>query len=1201
MAKQIGILLQILWMAVVVQAQDSVLQRVLFIGDAGEINLHQKEVLTAAADHILPSKTRVIFLGDNIYPRGMSLPGQGNRTETEQIIEAQYTPMITKGAPVYFIPGNHDWDRMGKQGLAKVQAQAAFINDQNNPLLQVVPSGGCPGPVEIPVNDRLVIIAFDSEWWLFRHNKENDSCNCTTKEEFIEALSYLANKNQHKTILLAAHHPFQSYGVHGGYFQFKDHLFPLTNLNKNLYIPLPVIGSLYPFLRTALPNPEDQMHPDYREMIAAVDSVFARNLNVIHVAGHEHGLQLIQNRQTQIVSGAGAKNAYVKKGKGSRFASPRSRFVIVDQLADYSLNVTYDYLKDDKIEQAYTAKIPFAAQTQLEAAIITSPLLQKDSVVVQADPELDNVSRTHRKWFGENYRKEWAADTKLPVLKLSQLHGGLTPTQQGGGFQTKSLRLVDPSGKEWVLRNVIKNMEFLLPESMRETFAKDVIMDALSAQHPYSALIVPPLADAAGVPHTNPVIGVVAPDKNLGIYSGDFIDRICLLEEREPLGKSDNTPKMYKTLKKDNDNTVDTAVYFKARLLDLLIGDWDRHEDQWRWAYKKDKKENKRYQPVPRDRDQVLHVVDGVFPAIAASKSLMPRLHDFDGTIKKVNYYFMAGSKINANFFNQYDYDQWMQLTRAFVHNITDSVLEAALRRLPESSYRMRHDQLLRQFKERRDHMPEAMATYYRFFNRIVDIQTSDKNEQVQIKDTDNGGLLVTIHKISQSGKIEQELFHRVFDPAVTKELRLFIHDGDDSVVIHNTTPVKLRIVGQKNSKNYLVENSRKHIRIYGKNKAVTINGEATGKVWERLRSDSANTSYIPTNLYNRVQYLPNAAINRDDGLMLGLSVRFINQSFRKTPYGNLQELSFRHAFSTGAFHFGVKSEWLHALGNADIVINAQLYAPDNTQNFFGLGNNTEYYKEKGISYYRSRFTLLNVMPQLRWRKEEGTSFSIAPLFQMYSFDQKDNTGRLITTPSFVHSYDSSSIRNTKYYTGLSVAYTKDGRNNRLLPSSGGYFNITIQGFKGLNTYSRNFAQAVTEVSVYKKIDPRGVFVVSDRLGGGATLGNAPFYQSLFLGGQDNLLGFRQYRFAGEQLLYNNFRIRIKLMDIASYILPGQLGLTGFFDAGKVWAKGYDSNVIHTGVGGGIYFSPAQLFVVQALAGYSKEGWLPYVSLGFRF
>ena len=56
----------------------------------------------------------------------------------------------------------------------------------------------------------------------------------------------LLYKNRNKTIFLASHHPFQSYGTHGGYFSWKDHIFPLTAANENLYIPLPIVGSLYP-------------------------------------------------------------------------------------------------------------------------------------------------------------------------------------------------------------------------------------------------------------------------------------------------------------------------------------------------------------------------------------------------------------------------------------------------------------------------------------------------------------------------------------------------------------------------------------------------------------------------------------------------------------------------------------------------------------------------------------------------------------------------------------------------------------------------------------------------------------------------------------------------------------------------------------------------------------------------------------------
>jgi len=104
----------------------------------------------------------------------------------------------------------------------------------------------------------------------------------------------------------------------------------------------------------------------------------------------------------------------------------------------------------------------------------------------------------------------------------------------------------------------------------------------------------------------------------------------------------------------------------------------------------------------------------------------------------------------------------------------------------------------------------------------------------------------------------------------------------------------------------------------------------------------------------------------------------------------------------------------------------------------------------------------------------------------------------------------------------------------------------------------------------------------------------------MFLGGQGNLLGYLQNRFAGQQMVFNNFQARIRLANIAGYILPGQFGLTGFYDVGRVWVKDDTSDKWHQGVGGGLYFSPASLTVLQLLAGHSNEGWYPYISLNFR-
>ena len=96
-----------------VKAQDSISKRIIFIGDAGEIDKEQQAILPAASNLVLKDRTTVIYLGDNIYPKGMGLPGSRDEEETKLILQSQYKPMRSKGASVYFIPGNHDWDWQG--------------------------------------------------------------------------------------------------------------------------------------------------------------------------------------------------------------------------------------------------------------------------------------------------------------------------------------------------------------------------------------------------------------------------------------------------------------------------------------------------------------------------------------------------------------------------------------------------------------------------------------------------------------------------------------------------------------------------------------------------------------------------------------------------------------------------------------------------------------------------------------------------------------------------------------------------------------------------------------------------------------------------------------------------------------------------------------------------------------------------------
>jgi hypothetical protein len=823
---------------------------------------------------------------------------------------------------------------------------------------------------------------------------------------------------------------------------------------------------------------------------------------------------------------------------------------------------------------------------------------QKDSAIVMAHPSYDSVTNWHRRLFGENFRKEWAAPVKLPVISVSER--GLTPLQRGGGHQTRSLRLKDAKGNEWVLRSIEKYPEIILPEAFRETFAADWVRDAMSAQHPYGPLTVPVFSEALKIPHSRPVIGWVVPDKGLGEFEKDFANTLCLLEEREPYGNSDNTLKMLERLNEDNDNTIDTVAFFRARLLDMFMGDWDRHEDQWRWVDEK-KGSGRKYVPVPRDRDQVFYRNEGFFPKLASRKWLAPFLTGFRGDIKRQNFSFFNGRFLNSRLLIQLDHDRWTKLTNEFVAELSEEMMENALKRLPPEVYAMKHDELLQIMKKRRTAMPKAMDNYYRFLNRIVDIHISDKSELVEIKDGPNNGLLVSIHKVSKKGKASEQLFARTFFPSETKELRFFIGKGNDSVVLNNNKKIKVRIVGGEGDKVYNVERSGKKVCIYERETGFVFTGR-TGRLKEHLSNDTANLGFIPTNPYGIVKPMITAGFNLDDGLLLGGGVKIMTPGFRKLPYASIQTITLAHSFSTTAYRFRYKGEWIKAVGKADITMQANIFAPNNTHNFFGRGNETEYIKEGDYKrYYRTRYNVYQASPSLRWHFGKNTTFSAGPSVQFYHSDSLENKGRFINNESLINSYDSNSVHSDRVHGGVIINYIRDKRNNLIIPSAGHYINILAQGYAGLNDQSKSYMQVMPEIAFYKNLSKRSTVVIAERLGGAVTVGKSAFYQSAFLGGHENLFGFRQYRFAGEHMLYNNLEFRIKLANFASYILPGQFGMTGFYDVGRVWVKNESSGVWHQGVGGGFYFAPAQMAVFQFTAGYSKEGWFPYVIMGFRF
>ncbi len=311
---------------------------VFLIGDAGAPS--PAEPVLAALTGLLaaaPESSIVVFLGDNIYPRGLPGDSAPNRAEGERRIDAQIAATRVGSARAIFVPGNHDWDKSGRDGLAAIRRAGVHITSASQGRARLLPANGCPGP-EIEDAGRIRLVLLDSEWLLRTGEKGVAECLPNTRDGALAALGEAIATAGDRPVIVVAHHPLLTGGVHGGRFSVGDHLFPLRNLHKAFWIPLPVIGSLYPIVRGAGVSDQDMSGGGNRRFRAALDSVFAEHPPMLYASGHEHSLQIIDRGRAPLlaVSGTGflGHEDFVEGLPEHRLALSAPGFMRLDVLRD---------------------------------------------------------------------------------------------------------------------------------------------------------------------------------------------------------------------------------------------------------------------------------------------------------------------------------------------------------------------------------------------------------------------------------------------------------------------------------------------------------------------------------------------------------------------------------------------------------------------------------------------------------------------------------------------------------------------------------------------------------------------------------------------------------------------------------------------------------------------------------------------------
>jgi predicted MPP superfamily phosphohydrolase len=326
--------------------QSDIIFKVILIGDAGEPAKDIKEPVLQALKteaSIDPDSTLIIFLGDNIYSNGLPAEDDSDRKEYERRINEQISAIVEAGAKGIFIPGNHDWAQGNDECWERIIRQAEYVNGKEISNVKFLPVNGCPGPEVLDFGDQIRVIILDSQWWFqdehLRPSPADSLCSSCTEENITKALDSLINISQDKFVVISSHHPLSTHGPHGGYFTWQDHIFPLTNLNEYLWLPLPIIGSLYPLIRGSGVSSQDIASNNYQNFINKVETVLSKYSGIVYASGHEHALQILDgvNDNIYVVSGAGIWGHVEKalgEGDDTIFAGRFEGFITLNFLMD---------------------------------------------------------------------------------------------------------------------------------------------------------------------------------------------------------------------------------------------------------------------------------------------------------------------------------------------------------------------------------------------------------------------------------------------------------------------------------------------------------------------------------------------------------------------------------------------------------------------------------------------------------------------------------------------------------------------------------------------------------------------------------------------------------------------------------------------------------------------------------------------------
>jgi hypothetical protein len=596
------------------------------------------------------------------------------------------------------------------------------------------------------------------------------------------------------------------------------------------------------------------------------------------------------------------------------------------------------------------------------------------------------------------------------------------------------------------------------------------------------------------------------------------------------------------------------------------------------------------WRPIPRDRDWAFIRADGLTARLAA-RTAMPKLTRFDSDHSPLPAH-TPGPALDRRLLSELDRADFEREVAFVKASLSDSLIDAAVQNLPRD-YPEAHRQLLAAaMKARRDALSPMAAEFYEWLASDVDIHTSDAVEHVEIHRDSDGTTEVTItagpvavasttDESRDAGvPVPGSLYHRVFRPAETHEIRIFLHGGDDIAMVRGSgNGITIRIIGGGGDDVLADSSSAPGVLLYdGRGDDTVITGPHTNTVADKRGALSGTAAGAGWNRDWGSDAGVGLSVDHAEtvGFVFGAGPTWTEYGFRRAPYRWRMKA---YALTNTDFSLGARLHGDYRFEGSQASVELDLrWSSFDAFRWFGSGNRSTLVSDDSSIVRLDRVTASSAFVWRfgEWHHEADRPKSIlgsdpveVPLQGSIAFGPTIRRTKPDVNPRNSFAEDAGSGSGPILQFGVAFS-TELRRTDRVtVPRRGFRMHASLEGFSGALSQRGPSGSAAAEINSYIPLIGDGPHLAL-RAGTRHAFGDYPPFDAARAGGRSSLRGFSSGRFGGDAAAFAGTELRVPVADLP-WIAPGEVGVFGLLDAGRVWVDDESPGGWHTARGIGLW------------------------------